>query len=96
MNIMNIILLTFALFLISSHAVLAIDLINEDNGGYEVRVTSSDKKTSNISIDGLSTKRDICSSSYCTVEVSGLGSIRVEQGKSIIIENRQLKVENTQ
>lgn len=87
---MNKILLTLGLLLASASSAIAVDLVNRDNGGYEVRVTAN-KKTSDYSIDGL-TAITICNSS-CQVEVKGVGVIQANQNQTVVIENRTLRVQ---
>jgi hypothetical protein len=67
--------------------VLGVDLRNEDSTRYEVKIHDG-ASTLNTSIDGNSTQANVCSS--CTIEVVGVGSIKVSGSTRVVIKDGKL------
>jgi hypothetical protein len=78
--------------LLNSAPAFATDLTNKDSQKYEVKVQNVG--TLNTSIDSSTTSVGICSQS-CTVQVVGVGSVKVTgKEKAIVIEGGKLRLEN--
>jgi len=85
---MKLLTLVFLIFVSSSSAASAVDLVNRDNGGYEVEVTSTSGTTS-TSINPLTVKNNICSNT-CEIKVKGVGTIKATGSETVSIENGAL------
>jgi hypothetical protein len=80
----------FVMLTLWSIVVLGVDLRNEDNTRYEVKIHDG-PSTLNTSIDGNSTQANLCSS--CTIEVVGVGSIKVTGSTRVVIKDGKLTKE---
>jgi hypothetical protein len=88
---MKILILTPFFFLSSSFVASAVDLVNRDNGGYEIQITSTNGSTS-TSVNALTIKSNICSSA-CEINVRGVGRIKASDKETVYIENGKLMKE---
>lgn len=90
---MNKIIASLATFFVASTTVLATDLTNKDSRRYEVKIQQG-PGTTNASIDSNTTRIGVCSSA-CTVEVVGVGSVKLTgKEKAVIIEKGKMSVVN--
>jgi hypothetical protein len=85
---MRLFIVTFLIFISSQLTALAVDLVNRDNGGYELQITTSDGSIS-TSINPLVIKNNICSSE-CEIKVKGVGVIKANHSETVYIENGRL------
>ena len=67
--------------------ILAVELRNEDNRRYEVKIHDG-ATTTNTWIDGNTTDANICSD--CEIEVVGIGSIKVKGSEKVVIKDGKL------
>jgi hypothetical protein len=77
-------ILTTLLFCFSAYAV---DLKNEDDTKYEVKITSG-ASTTNTSIEGHTTSLGVCSE--CEIEVVGVGTIKASGSETVVIKDGKL------
>jgi hypothetical protein len=71
---------------LAASAVLAVDLVNEDPRGYDVRIHTVGRI--NTSINGNTTQMSVCSD--CTIEVVGVGTIQASGSETVVIKNGSL------
>jgi hypothetical protein len=77
--------------IVTPNSAFGVDLINKDNGGYEVKVSLQNGSTRTF-IDPLSVKRDICSG-QCEIQVKGVGTINASNSDKVVIRNGNLSKE---
>ena len=85
---MKLLTLTSLILVSNSFAAFAADLVNKDNTGYEVEVTSS-SGTMSTSINPLTVKTNVCSNT-CEIKVKGVGTIKATGSETVSIENGRL------
>jgi hypothetical protein len=85
---MRLLILTSFIFTSTSFGAFGADLINRDNAGYEVQISSS-SGTLSTSINPLVVKKNICTD-VCEIKVKGVGVIKASGSETILIENGKL------
>ncbi|MBD2179347.1 hypothetical protein H6F42_20695 [Pseudanabaena sp. FACHB-1998] len=84
-------LVVFGVIAVTANEAFAVDLVNKDNGGYEVKISLS-SGTNRTFIDSLSVKREICRGK-CEIEVKGVGIIKADNGDRVVIRDGNLSKE---
>jgi hypothetical protein len=76
---MKIFIIMFGILIFSGNKVLAVDLVNNDNTSYTVRVTA-DNDFMELKIAPFAAQEKICQSS-CTIQVLTVEDIKVKKDK---------------
>jgi hypothetical protein len=81
--------LSTTVMLFAGHA-LSVDLKNEDNKKYDLKVTILDK-AKDMSIDAKSTLAGICG--ICKIEAPGVGAVEAKGSQVVVIKDGKMVVE---
>jgi hypothetical protein len=86
---MKSLIVMFGLLVLSTSQALAVDVVNNDEQIYTIRVISRENGTGVLTMPAMTSKENVCTKS-CRIEVVGVGSIEASYNEVVIIRRGKL------